>query len=296
MTVGVFTLIRALEDAEGIDIDVDDLEVDLTELNSSLDGLREDLKDPDTNEDLVELIGREDTLQDLLTELQNNVASEVTLDSALTALNSIDDNVAEDFTVEEVRDAVQSLENTTSTETTLSSVDDAIASINNSVATDSTLSDVLAELQSIDDDVASELTLDNVLSELQSIDGKVATDSELIDIRQEIEEIEQKVAQAEDFGSVSNTGSDPDGDVDLTLDTGGRPFAQVYYETEGDAEIVIETSNDESSWRELDRIMTSDEDTDAASDEQFPWLGRRYLRARAEGASGEVVLDIAASR
>lgn len=121
------------------------------------------------------------------------------------------------------------------------------------------------------------------LSEIDQLD---VTDTEVRDI----------VARAEDFSSVNTVASSSDGSLEATLDTGGRPFVQMYYEVNDGATVILETSNDESNWRELDSIDTSDNGTDSESDEQFPWLARRYVRARVEDGSGDLLIDLAASR
>lgn len=240
----VANLIEALNGADSIDVVLDDLEVDVENIEVDIDALRDDIgdileniTDQDTDESIVEIVAKDDTLSDL--------GSESTLIDVLTEAENVNTNT-------------ENLENRL-----------------DSVISD--LEDIFTRLEAVDDNT-------------DPIDDSVS------EVKDSIDNLENSIADKDTFSSVSNTGSSGDGSLDVTLDTGGRPFVQIYYEVNQDASVLIETSNDENDWREYDTFDTSEDDVDTESDEQIPWVGRQYVRATVEDGDGDLLIDIAASR
>lgn len=175
-------------------------------------------------------------------------------------------------------------------------------------ATDDKLQTAIDSLGDVDSSVSDVetavdgLDIQGVIDEVDALEGIVATDSTIDDVREAIEgdgRLEDTLTDVNDkFSSVFT--------VDESVDVGesnavevevlGRPFVEIYYEAPTDSTLVVETSSDESTWREFDRLDTSEDNIEQEATEQFPWIARRYLRAYFEGGSGSGVIDIAGAR
>ena len=136
-------------------------------------------------------------------------------------------------------------------------------------------------------------TFIEALNEASSIDVDISQ----ADIDELVTAIEDSSSAGAGTSSVSNSDTGSNGALTVELEISGRSFGEVYYNTNGAGEVVIETSNtgNQDTWRELDRFDVSQTGTDNEANEQFPWLGRKFFRARIVGDSGSVELDIAAS-
>lgn len=136
-------------------------------------------------------------------------------------------------------------------------------------------------------------TLIRALNEADSIDVDISQ----ADIDELTTAIEDSGTEGAGTSSVSNTGESSNGSLTVELEISGRSFAEVFYSTNGAGSVIIETSNtgDNDTWRELDSFDVSSTSVDNEANEQFPWVGRKFLRARITGDTGNVELDIAAS-
>lgn len=136
-------------------------------------------------------------------------------------------------------------------------------------------------------------TLIRALNEAESIDVDIAQ----ADIDELVTAIEDSSQDGAGTSSVSNTGTSSNGSLTVELEISGRSFAEVYYSTNGAGEVVVESSNtgNADTWRELNRFDVSSTSVDNESNEQVPWVGRKFFRARIVGDSGNVELDIAVS-
>lgn len=136
-------------------------------------------------------------------------------------------------------------------------------------------------------------TLVRALNEADSIDVDVAQ----ADIDELVTAIENSGSEGAGTSSVSNTGTSSNGSLTVELEISGRSFAEIYYKTSGSGEVVVESSNtgNADTWRELNRFDVSSASVDNESNEQVPWVGREFLRARVVNDSGNVELDIAVS-
>lgn len=136
-------------------------------------------------------------------------------------------------------------------------------------------------------------TLIRALNEAESIDVDIAQ----ADIDELVTAIEDSGSEGAGTSSVSNTGTSSNGSLTVELEISGRSFAEIYYNTNGAGEVVVETSNtgNADTWRELNRFNVSESSVDNESNEQVPWVGRKFIRARIIGDSGDVELDIAVS-
>jgi len=98
----------------------------------------------------------------------------------------------------------------------------------------------------------------------------------------------QPVSAVDSIAVADNTAG-----LTVTLDKGGRPFVDVYYNVGSAADIYIEVSTDGTTWRALDSVSPT-----AAKEEtlQYPWVGHRYIRARVPTTGIDITLEISASR
>jgi len=152
---------------------------------------------------------------------------------------------------------------------------------------------LLAVLSEDDVGVAKDATLNKLVNALQS----VATDKLLVDISQDDVGLAKDATLTDLFSPVSNSGSvsataNTEG-LTVSLDKGGRPFVNVYYNVGGACTIYVEISRDNNTWRPLDTITTT---ASKESVEPYPWITYPYIRVRTPTTNISVEFEIVASR
>jgi len=145
------------------------------------------------------------------------------------------------------------------------------------LAKETTLSNILSQL---------DITLSALRDDLRGVDSRTLTDlyNKINDLLTEL----QPVSASDSVAAADNTAG-----LTVTLDKGGRPFVDVYYNVGGAADIYIEVSKDGSTWRPLDSVSPTSAEEKLL---QYPWVGHRYVRVRVPTTGIDVELEITASR
>jgi len=138
--------------------------------------------------------------------------------------------------------------------------------------------------------VANPSNLDIALSDLRDA-LKGADARTLTDLYNKIDSLLSEFQPVSTSGSVA--AADNTSGFEISLDKGGRPFVEVYYNVGDAADIYIEISRDGSTWRPLDSVSPSAADEDTL---QYPWVSHRYVRVRTPTTNIDVEFEISASR
>jgi len=81
--------------------------------------------------------------------------------------------------------------------------------------------------------------------------------------------------------------------LQVTIESGGRPYVNLYYKLGGAGDIYLEGSNDGQTWRPIDSIhlTTAEENT-----KMYQGIAFRFVRARVPTTGIDVELELVASR
>ena len=136
-----------------------------------------------------------------------------------------------------------------------------------------------AKLQNLD------LTLSSLRDDLRGVDSRTLTDlhNKINDLLTELQPVSAKGSIA----SADNT----DG-FEITLDKGGRRLVDVYYKLGGAGDLIIEVSNDGSTWRPYYSTNFSASAEDIYSFE----TSFRYVRVKTPTTGIDVEFEITATR
>ena len=137
------------------------------------------------------------------------------------------------------------------------------------------------------------LNISKLPNALQSIN----TDKIVIDVGQDDVGLAKDATINSKLNTVSNSGSVAatanSAGLTVSLEKEGKPFINVFYDVGSAAEIYVEVSVDNSTWRPLDKITTTAAKSDLL---QYPWVTYPYVRVRTPTTGIAVEFEIIASR